>query len=111
MDAGAIAAALEEARFDARQASRHEDMVGDERGRAELAEWERLDQLLAEAAPDTVYDPDYDDVVQAEHAADAAAAAVLDRWSDIAATVSSQLPRSRYRASCRIRSAAIHAIA
>ncbi|WP_060889413.1 hypothetical protein, partial [Streptomyces scabiei] len=75
MDAGAVAAALEEARFDARQASRHEDLADDVRGPAELAEWERIAQLLADAAPDTVYDPDADDVVQAELAADAAAAA------------------------------------
>ncbi|MFD9112390.1 hypothetical protein [Streptomyces bottropensis] len=71
MDAGAVAAALEEARFDARQASRHEDLADDVRGPAELAEWERIEQLLADAAPDT------DDVVQAELAADAAAAADL----------------------------------
>lgn len=74
MDAGAVAAALEEARFDARQASRHEDLADDIRGPAELAEWERIDQLLADAVPGTVYDPDADDVVQAELAADAAAA-------------------------------------
>lgn len=69
MDAGAVAAALENARFDARQNSRHEDLGDDVRGRAELAEWERLDQLLADAVPGTVYDPDTDDVVQAELAA------------------------------------------
>src|SRR3954468_20949299 len=39
MDAGAVAAALEEARFDALQASRHEDLADDVRGPAELAEW------------------------------------------------------------------------
>ncbi|WP_328952521.1 hypothetical protein OG778_36410 (plasmid) [Streptomyces sp. NBC_00184] len=78
MDAGAVAAALDEARFDARQASRHEDLVGDVSGHAELAEWERLDQLLAEAAPGTVYDPDTDDVLRAELAADAAAAAARE---------------------------------
>ncbi|MCG7526928.1 hypothetical protein MHW47_21075 [Streptomyces sp. OfavH-34-F] len=78
MDAGAIAAALEDARFDARQASRHEDLADDVRGPAELAEWERLDQLLAAAAPGTVYDPDTDDVVQAELAADSAAAAARE---------------------------------
>ncbi|WP_331720230.1 hypothetical protein OG985_49825 (plasmid) [Streptomyces sp. NBC_00289] len=78
MDAGAVAAALEEARFDARQASRHEDLADDVRGPAELAEWERIEQLLADAAPDTVYDPDADDVVQAELAADAAAAAARE---------------------------------
>ncbi|QIS76346.1 hypothetical protein HB370_41180 [Streptomyces sp. DSM 40868] len=74
MDAAA-AAALEDARFDARQASQHEDLAADERRRAELAEWERIDQLLAAAAPGTVYDPDTDDVVQAELATEAAAAA------------------------------------
>ncbi|WP_333744054.1 hypothetical protein [Streptomyces ardesiacus] len=45
MDAGAVAAVLEDARFDARQDSRHEDLADDVRGRAELAEWERLAQL------------------------------------------------------------------
>ncbi|MEU9321408.1 hypothetical protein [Streptomyces sp. NPDC048295] len=78
MDAGAIAAALDEARFDARQASRHEDLADDVRGPAELAEWERIDQLLSAAAPGTVYDLDTDDVVQAELAADAAAAAARE---------------------------------
>ncbi|MFF3503420.1 hypothetical protein [Streptomyces sp. NPDC003247] len=76
MDVGAAAAALEDARFDARQDSRHEDLADDVRSRAELAEWERIDQLLAAAVPGTVYDPDTDDVVQAELAAEAAAAAV-----------------------------------
>jgi hypothetical protein len=81
MHAGAVAAALEDARFDARQASRFKDLADDVRGRAELAEWERLDQLLAAAPPGTVYDPDTDDVVQAELAADAAAAA--DREAEL----------------------------
>ncbi|MFI2241237.1 hypothetical protein [Streptomyces chrestomyceticus] len=78
MDAGAVAAALEDALFDARQDSRHEDLADDVRGRAELAEWERIDQLLAAAVPGTVYDPETDDVVQAELAADAAAAAARE---------------------------------
>ncbi|MDX3696416.1 hypothetical protein PV726_40195 [Streptomyces europaeiscabiei] len=78
MDASAGAAALEEARFDARQASRPEDLADDVRGPAELAEWERIAQLLADAAPDPVYDPDTDDVVQAELAADAAASAARE---------------------------------
>nr|WP_079049706.1 hypothetical protein [Streptomyces torulosus] len=78
MTAAAVEAALEDARFDARQDSRHEHLADDERGRAELAEWERIDQLLAAAAPDTVYDPDTDDVVQAELAVDAAAAAARE---------------------------------
>ncbi|MFD3335985.1 hypothetical protein ACFWV1_25535 [Streptomyces sp. NPDC058700] len=75
MDVGAVAAVLEDARFDVRQDSRHEDLVDDLRGRAELAEWERLDQLLAAAPLGTVYDPESDGVVQAELAAEAAAAA------------------------------------
>ncbi|MFG2902640.1 hypothetical protein ACGFZH_36865 [Streptomyces zaomyceticus] len=51
MDAGAVAAALEDAHFNARQDSRNEDLADDKRARAELAEWERLDQLLtADAA-------------------------------------------------------------
>ncbi|MGW4596981.1 hypothetical protein ACWEOA_16980 [Streptomyces sp. NPDC004457] len=74
MDVDTTVAALEDARFLARQDSRHEDLADDAGGRAELAEWERLAQLLAAAAPGTVYDPDVDDVVQAELAADAAAA-------------------------------------
>ncbi|MFE0887003.1 hypothetical protein [Streptomyces rochei] len=78
MDAGAVAAALEEARFDARQASRHEDLADDVRGQAELAEWERLAQLLADALPGTVYNPDADDAVRAELAAEAAAAAARE---------------------------------
>ncbi|CAL9672084.1 hypothetical protein SUDANB43_07449 (plasmid) [Streptomyces sp. enrichment culture] len=78
MDAGAVAAALEEARFDARQASRHEHLADDVRGQAELAEWERLAQLLADAAPGTVYNPDADEAVRAELAADAAAAAARE---------------------------------
>jgi hypothetical protein len=63
---------------DARQDSRHEHLADDTRGRAELAEWERIDQLLAAAAPGTVYDPDSDDVVQAELTAEAAAAAARE---------------------------------
>ncbi|MFD6941267.1 hypothetical protein ACFWAP_34585 [Streptomyces goshikiensis] len=73
MDAGAVAAALEDARFDARQASRYEDLADEVRGPAELAEWESIAELLAAAVPGTVYDPDVDDVVQAELATDAAA--------------------------------------
>jgi hypothetical protein len=75
MTADAVAAALEEARFDARQASRHEHLADDARRRAELAEWERLARLLAAAGPGAVYDPEGDDVARAELAADAAAAA------------------------------------
>ncbi|MFG2858101.1 hypothetical protein ACGFZ9_47325 [Streptomyces mirabilis] len=78
MTAADVAAALEDARFDARQDSRHEHLSDDERSRAELAEWERIDQLLAAEAPDTVYNPDTDDVVQEELAAEAAAAAARE---------------------------------
>lgn len=78
MDTGAVAAALDGARFDVRQASRHEDLADDVRGPAELAEWERIEQLLAAAPAGTVYDPDTDDVVRAELAADAAAAAARE---------------------------------
>ncbi|MEV3958495.1 hypothetical protein [Streptomyces albogriseolus] len=78
MGAGAVAAALEDARFDARQDSRHEDLADDVRGRAELAEWERIDQLLAAAPPGTVYAPDADPHVQEELAAEAAAAAARE---------------------------------
>ncbi|MFB7795066.1 hypothetical protein ACFC0R_33405 [Streptomyces sp. NPDC056086] len=74
MDVGAVAAALKEARFDARQDARYEDLAEDVRGRAELAEWECTDELLAAAAPGTVYDLDAYDVIQAELAAEAAAA-------------------------------------
>ncbi|MEW1865672.1 hypothetical protein AB0399_35760 [Streptomyces sp. NPDC088194] len=78
MTADAVAGALEDARFDARQASRHEDLADDPRRRAELAEWERIDQLLAAAGPGAVYDPGTDDVARAELAADAAAAAARE---------------------------------
>ncbi|GGV53423.1 hypothetical protein [Streptomyces spectabilis] len=78
MDAGAIAQALEDTRFFARQDSRHEELADDVRGRAELAEWERIDQLLAAAPTGTVYNPDTDDVVRAELAAEAAAAAARE---------------------------------
>ncbi|RPK31931.1 hypothetical protein EES37_34410 [Streptomyces sp. ADI91-18] len=74
MDVGAVAAALEDARFDAQQASRYEDLADEVRGPAELAEWERIAELLAAAVPGTVYEQDVDDVVQAELATDAAAA-------------------------------------
>ncbi|MEU5092934.1 hypothetical protein [Streptomyces sp. NPDC021356] len=78
MDAGAVAAALEDARFFARQDFRHEDLAADARGCAELAEWERLAQMLAAAPAGTVYDPDTDYVVQAELAAEAASAAARE---------------------------------
>ncbi|WP_369227872.1 hypothetical protein AB5J52_47020 [Streptomyces sp. R39] len=75
MTAADVAAALEDVRFDARQDSRHEHLADDTRGRAELAEWERIAQLLAGVSPGTVYDPGIDVVVQEELTAEAAAAA------------------------------------
>ncbi|MFE0358757.1 hypothetical protein ACFW2K_28620 [Streptomyces nigra] len=90
MDVGAVAAALEDARFDARQDSRHEDLADDVRGPAELAEWERIAQLLAAAVPGTVCDPEADDVVQAELAADAAAAAAREAEHREAARVAAR---------------------
>jgi hypothetical protein len=75
MTADAVAAALDDARFDARQASRHEHLADDTR---ELTEWERIDQLLAAAGSGAVYDPNADDVARAELAADAAAAAARE---------------------------------
>lgn len=78
MTADAAAAALDVARFDARQNSRLEDLALDERGPAELGEWERIARLLADAPPGIVYDPDTDDVVRAELAADAATAAARE---------------------------------
>lgn len=78
MDADTVARALDDARFDARQDSRHEDLACDVRGRAELAEWERIEQLLAAAGPGALYGADTDDVARAELAADAAAAAARE---------------------------------
>ncbi|MEU9677876.1 hypothetical protein AB0D92_30745 [Streptomyces parvus] len=85
MTADAAAAALDVARYDTRQICRHEDLAGDERGPAELGEWERIAQLLADAPPGTVYDPDTDNVVRAELAADAAREAELREAMRIAA--------------------------
>ncbi|MFK0222990.1 hypothetical protein ACIQWN_32995 [Streptomyces vinaceus] len=59
-------------------ASRYEDLADDLRGPAERAQWERIAALLAEASAGTVYDPDVDDVVQAELAADAVPAAARE---------------------------------
>lgn len=71
MDTSAVAVALQDAWFDARQASRYEDPADDVRGPAELAGWARIAQLLAATGPGTIYDPDVDDIVRAELAADA----------------------------------------
>ncbi|MFJ1878203.1 hypothetical protein [Streptomyces chartreusis] len=74
MDARAVRQALEDARFD----PRHEVLAHGDHSWAELTEWERIGQLLAVAAPGSVYDPDADAVVQAELAADAEASAAQD---------------------------------
>lgn len=74
MDAGAVRQALEDARFD----PRHEVLAHGYYSWAELTEWERIGQLLAVAAPGSVYDPDADVIVQAELAADAEAIAARE---------------------------------
>lgn len=84
MDADDVAAALADARSDARQVSRPEDLPDDAHGPAELAEWERIDVLLAGAPAGTVYDPYTDIVVQAELAADAAADARKAHLEEVA---------------------------
>ncbi|MFJ1601494.1 hypothetical protein [Streptomyces sp. NPDC088261] len=62
------AAALEDAQLQQHMDRDREDLFGDERGPAEVAEWERVTQLLATAGGP--YDPDGDIVVQEELAAD-----------------------------------------
>jgi hypothetical protein len=69
MMATEAAAALEDARLHQHLDRDREDLAGDERGRAEVAEWERIAQLLATTGG--VYDPQADVVVQDELAADA----------------------------------------
>ncbi|MFF7845281.1 hypothetical protein ACFZC6_42060 [Streptomyces ossamyceticus] len=63
------AAALEEAELQQHIDRDREDLAGDERGPAEVAEWTRIVQLLATTGG--AYDPDTDAVVQDELAADA----------------------------------------
>ncbi|MFJ9250325.1 hypothetical protein [Streptomyces sp. NPDC101776] len=83
MTAADVAAALEDARFDARHDSRHEHLADDERGRAELVEWERIEQLLADAASGAVYDPGVD--VHEELVAEAASATAREaEWCEAA---------------------------
>ncbi|MGA5363909.1 hypothetical protein [Streptomyces purpurascens] len=62
------ATALEDAELQQHMVRDHEDLAGDERGPAEVAEWTRIVQLLADTGG--VYDPDSDAVVQDELAAD-----------------------------------------
>ncbi|MFE1198454.1 hypothetical protein ACFW6E_37880 [Streptomyces olivaceoviridis] len=66
------AAALEDARLQQHMDRDREDLADDERGPAEVAEWERITQLLA--ATGGLYDPATDAVVQDELAADRRAA-------------------------------------
>ncbi|MDX3482542.1 hypothetical protein [Streptomyces scabiei] len=73
MTATEAAAALEDARLHEHLDRDREDLAGDERGPAEVAEWERIAQLLATTGG--TYDPGADAVVQDELAAEAAAAA------------------------------------
>ncbi|MFF4787921.1 hypothetical protein ACFY3E_42225 [Streptomyces griseorubiginosus] len=58
------AAALEDAELQQHMVRDHEDLAGDERGPAEVAEWTRIVQLLADTG--RVYDPDANAVVQHE---------------------------------------------
>ncbi|MFC7794163.1 hypothetical protein [Streptomyces cinereoruber] len=76
MNAAEAEAALETARWEQHLDRDREDLAGDERGPAELAEWERIVQLLTTTGG--VYDPAADAVVQDELAVEAAAAAVRE---------------------------------
>ncbi|MEU8622645.1 hypothetical protein [Streptomyces sp. NPDC048623] len=68
MTATEAAAALEEARLQQHMDRDREDLADDERGPAEVAEWERITQLLVTAGG--IYDPETDAAVQDELAAD-----------------------------------------
>ncbi|MEU2357900.1 hypothetical protein ABZ599_33825 [Streptomyces misionensis] len=72
MTATEAAAALEEARLQQHMDRDREDLAGNERGPAEVAEWERIALLLDTTGG--VYDPETDAVVQDEFAADQRAA-------------------------------------
>ncbi|MFE1028547.1 hypothetical protein ACFW5I_28975 [Streptomyces sp. NPDC058818] len=72
MTAAEAAAALEDARLQQRIDRDREDLADDERGPAEVAEWQRIAQLLATTGG--TYDPKGDAVVQDELAADQRAA-------------------------------------
>ncbi|MCL7382162.1 hypothetical protein [Streptomyces sp. 35G-GA-8] len=69
MTATEAAAALGEARLHQHIDRDREDLADDERGPAEVAEWERVTHLLA--ATGGTYDPKADTVVQDEYAAEA----------------------------------------
>ncbi|MGO4635036.1 hypothetical protein AB4225_29525 [Streptomyces sp. 2RAF24] len=76
MTATEAAVALEDARLQQHIDRDREDLADDERGPAEVAEWQRIAQLLATTG--STYDPNSDAVVQDELAAEAAAAAELE---------------------------------
>jgi hypothetical protein len=69
MTATEAAAALEDARLQQHIDRDREDLADDERGPAEVGEWERIAQLLATTG--VTYDPKADAVVQDELAAEA----------------------------------------
>ncbi|SEB30559.1 hypothetical protein SAMN04490357_0050 [Streptomyces misionensis] len=71
MTATEAAAALEEAELQRHLDRDREDLADDERGAAEIREWQRIAQLLATTGG--VYDPKADAVVQDELAADSEA--------------------------------------
>ncbi|MDX5570345.1 hypothetical protein PYK79_53570 [Streptomyces sp. ID05-04B] len=73
MTATEAAAGLEDARLHQHLDRDREDLADDERGPAEVAEWERIAQLPATTG--RTYDPAADAAVQDELAAEAAAAA------------------------------------
>ncbi|MER6169218.1 hypothetical protein [Streptomyces violaceorubidus] len=69
MTATEAAAALEDAQLQQHMDRDRENLADDERGPAEVAEWERIAQLLATTGG--TYDPKADAVVQDELAAEA----------------------------------------
>ncbi|MFI1510183.1 hypothetical protein [Streptomyces sp. NPDC020597] len=76
MTAAEAAAALEDARLQQHIDRDREDLADDARGPAEVAEWERIAQLLATTGG--TYDPKADAVVQDELAAEAEARAAAE---------------------------------
>ncbi|MFF1667477.1 hypothetical protein ACFVXX_39585, partial [Streptomyces sp. NPDC058258] len=81
MTATEAAAALDEARLHRHLDRDREDLADDERGPAEVAEWDRITQLLAITGG--TYDPESDAAVQDELAAEAAAAAAEAELRDL----------------------------
>ena len=83
MNPAEAAAALEQAQLLQHLDRNREDLADDERGPAEIAEWERIAQLLATTGGR--YSPEADAVVQEELDAEAEAAADAedDRWMEM----------------------------